>query len=98
MNRIAEDFDTDHNHVAQVTTLVQAGYACGIFFISPMGDLVRRRQLLILLMALGAIFSIGCALARSVEMLVGFSFITGLVTVRLVLDSGLGAMSRQRAV
>ena len=98
MNRIAEDFNTDHNHVARVTTLVQAGYACGIFFISPMGDLVRRRQLLILLMALGAIFSIGCALARSVEMLVGFSFITGLVTVRLVLDSGLGAMSRQRAV
>jgi MFS family permease len=64
-----------------VSALVQAGYASGILFISPTGDLVRRRQLLMLLMLLGAVFSIGCALATSVEMLVGFSFIVGAVTV-----------------
>ncbi|KAI9637881.1 uncharacterized protein MKK02DRAFT_42260 [Dioszegia hungarica] len=78
---IAKDFDVDYNAVAQISTLVQAGYGCGILLVSPLGDLVRRRQMCMLLMLTASLLSIGCALASSVKMLVGFSFLVGFVTV-----------------
>lgn len=70
-----------YDTVSNVPTLAQAGYGVGIFFISPLGDLARRRQLVLLLLALTAVFSIGLALATSVHVLEGLSFIVGMFTV-----------------
>ena len=67
--------------VSRVPTLAQGGYGCGILLISPLGDLVRRRQLVLLLMFLTTSLSIGLALSRNVAMLGGLSFIVGLFTV-----------------
>ncbi|KAK8869669.1 hypothetical protein IAR55_000237 [Kwoniella newhampshirensis] len=78
---IADDFGVDHDRVSSVPTLAQAGYGVGILLISPLGDLVRRRQLVILLMTMTCLFSIGLALAKSVAMLEGISFVVGMLTV-----------------
>jgi sugar phosphate permease len=81
--RIAEDFGASNEDVALIPTLAQAGYAIGSLFISPLGDLIRRRQLVLLLVTICGLLSIGLALARSVAMLQGLTFVVGITTVRV---------------
>ncbi|WVR05316.1 hypothetical protein IAU60_002330 [Kwoniella sp. DSM 27419] len=78
---IASDFGVTHDRISAIPTLVQGGYGVGIVLVSPLGDLVRRRQLVLLLLTLTTVLSIPLALARNVAMLEGFSFIVGLLTV-----------------
>ncbi|TCD65169.1 hypothetical protein EIP91_003025 [Steccherinum ochraceum] len=79
--QLAESFNVTYNEVSRIPTLVQAGYAVGLLFISPLGDLVRRRPLLILLTFLSASLSIGLPLTRSVVAFEVLSFFVGIVTV-----------------
>lgn len=79
---IGRDFGVADEIVSRVPTLAQAGYGCGIVLISPLGDLVRRRQLVLLLFTLCTVLSIALARATSVEMLEGISFVVGVLTVR----------------
>lgn len=80
-DRIADDFGASNEDVSLIPTLAQAGYATGILFISPLGDLVRRRPLVILLVIICSLLSIGLALAKSVQMLQGLTFMVGVTTV-----------------
>ena len=43
LNILAADFDVPYETVAQIPTLAQAGYAVGLFFLCPLGDLFKRR-------------------------------------------------------
>lgn len=43
LNILADDFDVPYEKVAQIPTLAQAGYAIGLFFLCPLGDLFKRR-------------------------------------------------------
>jgi predicted MFS family arabinose efflux permease len=56
-------------------------YAVGLLLISPLGDLVRRRQLLLLLGCLIGAFTLGLALAPSKKVFGGLSFVMGVFTV-----------------
>jgi MFS family permease len=67
--------------VSQVPTLAQGGYAAGIVFITPLGDMIRRRQLVLILFLLTTTVTIGLALAQNVRTLAGLSFIVGMFTV-----------------
>ena len=62
-------------------TLVQAGYGVGIVLVSPLGDLVRRRPLVLLLYTFTCVMSIPLALAPNANTLTAVSFIVGLATV-----------------
>lgn len=70
--------------VSSIPTLAQGGYGVGILLVSPLGDLVRRRPLVLLLMFLTTTLSIGLALSRNVEMLEGLSFVVGMLTVSAI--------------
>ena len=83
---IASDFNTSNDVVSRIPTLSQAGYGVGILLISPLGDLVRRRQLVLLLMFLTTTLSIGLALSTNVAMLEGLSFVVGMLTVSMSRD------------
>ncbi|KAF9068597.1 major facilitator superfamily domain-containing protein [Rhodocollybia butyracea] len=76
-------FDVSYDEVSKLPTLVQAGYATGLLFISPLGDLVRRRQILLLLVFLGASLSIGLALTpkTSFHTFQILSYLAGVVSV-----------------
>ncbi|WWC69343.1 uncharacterized protein I206_103281 [Kwoniella pini CBS 10737] len=78
---IADDFSVSHTRISSIPTLVQGGYGVGIILISPLGDLVRRRQLVLILITLTTILSIGLALAPTVAALEAISFIVGILTV-----------------
>lgn len=43
LNILAEDFGVDYADVSIIPTLGQAGYAVGLFFLCPLGDLLKRR-------------------------------------------------------
>lgn len=43
LNILAHDFHVAYEKVAQIPTVAQAGYAAGLFFLCPLGDLLKRR-------------------------------------------------------
>jgi hypothetical protein len=43
LNILAKEFDVPYVKVSQIPTLMQAGYATGLFLLNPLGDLLRRR-------------------------------------------------------
>jgi hypothetical protein len=43
LNILAQDFGVRYEQVAQIPTVMQAGYAAGLLFLCPLGDLLPRR-------------------------------------------------------
>ncbi|KAJ6471752.1 major facilitator superfamily domain-containing protein [Mycena vitilis] len=79
--QFSESFGVDYNRVSRIPTLLQAGYATGILLISPLGDLVRRRQLIILLALISASLTIGLAVTPNLVVFETLSFLIGVVSV-----------------
>ncbi|KAF7364393.1 MFS superfamily [Mycena sanguinolenta] len=65
----------------RVPTLLQAGYAVGVVFISPLGDLVRRRQLILLCLLLSMVFTVGLAFTNSFVAFEVLSFLVGVSSI-----------------
>lgn len=53
---IAEDFGITDERASLVPTVLQAGYATGLLFIVPVGDIVRRRPMIISLVFVTSLF------------------------------------------
>jgi hypothetical protein len=49
LNILAHDFDVPYITVSRIPTLMQAGYATGLLFICPLGDLFPRRPFTLVL-------------------------------------------------
>ena len=43
LNLLAHDFDVSYEESSYVPTMAQAGYAVGLLFLCPLGDLIKRR-------------------------------------------------------
>lgn len=78
-------------------------YCIGLFFISPLGDLVRRRQLIMILVSITTCLSIGLALSQSLvafhtlAILIGVFNITPQILIPMVADLA-SPQHRARAV
>ncbi|KAG2743791.1 MFS general substrate transporter [Suillus brevipes Sb2] len=77
----SKSFDVTYEEVSRIPTLVQAGYLVGLLLISPLGDLVRRRQLVLLLVAASTTLTIGLAVTTDARVFEALSFLIGVVTV-----------------
>lgn len=49
LNILAADFDVSYERISLIPTLMQAGYAAGLLFLCPLGDLFPRRPFVLLL-------------------------------------------------
>jgi hypothetical protein len=49
LNVLAKDFNVTYEEVSRVPTLMQGGYAAGLLFLCPLGDLFKRRPFVLLL-------------------------------------------------
>lgn len=54
LDRIADTFGVTHEVSSQVPTLLQSGYAAGLIFVLPLGDMVERRPFIIALVLVTA--------------------------------------------
>ncbi|EIW81522.1 hypothetical protein CONPUDRAFT_124654 [Coniophora puteana RWD-64-598 SS2] len=77
----SKSFGVTYEQVSRIPTLVQAGYAIGLVLISPLGDLVRRRGLILLCVLVSTCLTIGCAITASLQVFEALSFLIGVVTV-----------------
>jgi MFS family permease len=72
-----------YDKISNVPSLTQAGYAGALLLISPLGDLVKRRPLILLLCIMGAVLTVGLATTDSLTAFEALSFIIGFISVRL---------------
>ncbi|OJA21284.1 hypothetical protein AZE42_08122 [Rhizopogon vesiculosus] len=79
--QLSASFNVTYDEVARIPTLVQAGFGIGLLFISPLGDMLRRRQLMLLLVALSTTLTIGLAITNNLVVFEILSFLIGLASV-----------------
>lgn len=78
---IAGDLHVSEGSVGLLVTVTQIGYALGILFIVPLGDLRDRRRLIPLMMLLSAVALGACALAPGIVTLAVALTAVGVTTV-----------------
>lgn len=66
---------------ALIITASQVGYAAGLLLLVPLGDLLERRRLLLILLGCTAVASIGSAVAGSLAVLALTTVAVGITTV-----------------
>lgn len=54
LNVLAAEFGVSNERIALAPTLSQAGFACGLFLIAPIGDIAKRRPMVLFLMLVTA--------------------------------------------
>ncbi|KZP00315.1 MFS general substrate transporter [Calocera viscosa TUFC12733] len=79
--QLASSFQVDDVRIANIPTLTQAGYAAGILLVTPLGDMIRRRELLLALLFCAGCVTLGLALTQSLIAFETLSFIAGVVAV-----------------
>ncbi|KAK4185691.1 major facilitator superfamily domain-containing protein [Podospora australis] len=81
LNRIALTFSVSFETASSVATLMQAGYAGGLLFLCPLGDILPRRPFILSLVFLTAALWIILCLTTSFAVFAAISFIVGFTTV-----------------
>ncbi|CAK5278573.1 unnamed protein product [Mycena citricolor] len=79
--QLAQAFQVDDFQVSRIPILLQAGYATGLLFIAPLGDIFHRRQLVLILIVTSGALTVGLALTRSLVAFEVLSFLTAVATV-----------------
>jgi MFS family permease len=78
---LSDTFGVTYDKISNVPSLTQAGYAGALLLISPLGDLVKRRPLILLLCIMGAVLTVGLATTDSLTAFEALSFIIGFISV-----------------
>jgi MFS family permease len=74
-------FHVSRKRVSIIPTLAQAGYAAGLLFVCPLGDLIKRRPMVILLQLVTATIWLGLCLTNSFPAFVALTYATSVTTV-----------------
>ncbi len=78
---IADTFHVSNSKAGQVSMFTQIGYAAGLLFIVPLGDMFKRKKLMLIDFALVIISLLGVALAPTLPLLYIASFLVGLSSI-----------------
>ncbi|KAF3049768.1 hypothetical protein E8E11_007501 [Didymella keratinophila] len=81
LNILARDFGVRYEQVAQIPTVMQAGYAAGLLFLCPLGDLLPRRPFVCGLVFFTATMWLGLCITTDLGVFTAISFITAVTTV-----------------
>ncbi len=77
LDDIAKDFGTGSATAGLVVTFAQIGYAAGLAFLVPLGDLVARRRLVPIVLTVTALGLVASAVAPDIGVLIGVGLIVG---------------------
>ncbi|KAF2226493.1 major facilitator superfamily domain-containing protein, partial [Elsinoe ampelina] len=78
---LAGEFRVGEDAIAQVPTVIQAGYAIGLFTLCPLGDVFKRRPLVLRLCLTANILWIILCTTTSLRVFTGVSFVCAFLTV-----------------
>jgi predicted MFS family arabinose efflux permease len=78
---LARDLGVSTGSAGLIITVTQIGYALGVFFLVPLGDIVNRKRVIPTLMVLAAAFLAATALAPSFSVLLVTLGLIGMTTV-----------------
>src|SRR5215471_10815081 len=78
---LAREFGFSKSSVGSVITVTQIGYAAGLLFVVPLGDLLNRRRLILGQLFLSVIALALVSFARTKELLLIGLFLVGLLAV-----------------
>ncbi|MFB4394239.1 MULTISPECIES: MFS transporter [unclassified Pseudomonas] len=81
LESMAYSLSVPASSIGIVVTATQAGYALGLLFIVPLGDLLNRRKLILAQMLLSAVALCTVGLARDWAVLLGAMVLVGLMAV-----------------
>ncbi|KAI9644949.1 hypothetical protein NHQ30_006984 [Ciborinia camelliae] len=81
LNILALEFHVSNERASLIPTVMQAGYAAGLFFLCPLGDVLKRRTFVLALVGATAILWLTLCLTNSFTLFITISFITALTTV-----------------
>ncbi len=81
LNDISKNFKVSPGEAGIISVLAQAGYGLGLFFLTPLGDKVNRKKLIIFLMAALVAVLVGTTFVQNFFWLCVFSLLTGLLGV-----------------
>ncbi|KAK0447973.1 major facilitator superfamily domain-containing protein [Armillaria borealis] len=79
--QISEFFEVSYLDSSKAATIIQAGYAVGLFFFGPLGDLLRRRLLILSLILCSFSLTLCLALVPNWNAFLVLSFLAGLINV-----------------
>jgi len=81
LETIARAFSLSVNQAGFIVTIAQLGYACGLMFIVPLGDMFERRNLIVLMTLLSAAGLLITAMAPTLTIMLVGTALTGLFSV-----------------
>jgi predicted MFS family arabinose efflux permease len=81
LGRFAETFHATETQAGMVATAAQVGYGVGIFFFCPLGDLIERRRLVLLLILACSALLAGAALSPSLQVLIWMQLLIGITAM-----------------
>lgn len=81
LDDMATTFQVSSSKVGQVGVLTQLGYATGMLFIAPLADMVRRKRLIMICLALTVLSLLLIAIAPNINLLIIASFLMGIFSL-----------------
>jgi len=81
LETIARAFSLSVNQAGFIVTIAQLGYACGLMFIVPLGDMFERRNLIVLMTLLSAAGLLITAMAPTLTIMLVGTALTGLFSM-----------------
>ncbi|KAI9843140.1 MAG: hypothetical protein M1837_006593 [Sclerophora amabilis] len=81
LNKLAMEFGVTYEQVSVIPTVMQAGYAAGLLFLCPLGDLFKRRPFVLVLVWFTAMVWLGLCITDNFIVFSVLSFITAVTTV-----------------
>ncbi|PBK65674.1 MFS general substrate transporter [Armillaria solidipes] len=79
--QFSEFFGVSYLDSSRASTILQAGYATGLFFLAPLGDLIRRRQLILGLLLCSTVLTLCLGLVHNWTAFLALSFLAGTVNI-----------------
>lgn len=81
LETIARAFALSVNQAGFIVTAAQLGYAVGLLFLVPLGDMLERRRLIVVMSLLAAVGMVITALAPTLTLMIVGTALTGLFSV-----------------
>jgi predicted MFS family arabinose efflux permease len=78
---IAKSFGVGEAQVGNIPVLTQIGYGIGLFLLTPLGDMINRKRLIIGLDLMLSLCLVGISLVQSIGLLYVASLLLGIVSV-----------------